>query len=214
MSYIIVGLGNPGSEYENTRHNAGRMILEAFAKANDFSEFAFDKKLKALISEGKVGSSKVLLVEPETFMNKSGDALKQIKDLPAGKAGLRFKIQGKGKDKINEVTNLAVIHDDLDIPFGEFKISWNKSSGGHRGVESIIKAVKTQAFTRIRMGIAASASAVKKSQDEALVNKVILGKFKPDELVELKKLAKSISTALTVLATEGRETAMSRQGSF
>ena len=138
-------------------------------------------------------------------MNNSGESLKKIKDL-------RFKIKGKGKEKINEVTNLAVIHDDLDIPFGKFKISFNKSSGGHKGVESIIKAVKTQAFTRIRVGIAASASIVKKSQDEAVVDKIILGKFKPDELAELKKLARSISEALSVIVTEGREVAMSRQG--
>ena len=207
MSYIIVGLGNPEEEYTNTRHNAGRMMLEAFAKANDFSEWTPDKKLKALVSEGKVGTSKVLLVEPESFMNNSGESLKKIKDL-------RFKIQGKGKDKMNEVTNLAVVHDDLDIPFGKFKISFNKSSGGLRGVESIIKTVKTQAFTRIRVGIASSAAVVRKSQEEAVVDKIILGKFKPDELAELKKLAKSISEALSVIVTEDRETAMSRQGSF
>ena len=79
-------------------------------------------------------------------------------------------------------------------------------------MESIIKTVKTQAFTRIRVGIAASASVVRKSQEEAVVDKIILGKFKPDELLELKKLAKSICSALSVLVTEGRETAMSRQG--
>lgn len=207
MSYIIVALGNPGPEYENTRHNTGRAVLDVFAKANDFPEFALDKKAKALISEGTVGSSKVLLVEPETFMNNSGESMKKIQ-------GLKFKVTGKGKDKINEVTNLAVVHDDLDIPFGKFKISFNKSSGGHRGVESIIKTIKTQAFVRIRVGIASSAAVVRKSQEEAVVDKIILGKFKPDELVELKKLAKSISTALAVIVTEGRETAMSRQGSF
>ena len=209
MPHIIVGLGNPGEEYTNTRHNTGRFFLEAFAKANDFSEWELDKKLKALVSKGFVSASNVkgqlLLVLPESFMNNSGESLKKIKDL-------RFKIKGKGKEKINEVTNLAVIHDDLDIPFGKFKISFNKSSGGHRGVESIIKAVKTQAFTRIRVGIAASASIVKKSQDEAVVDKIILGKFKPDELAELKKLARSISEALSVIVTEGREVAMSRQG--
>ncbi len=207
MSYTIVGLGNPGSEYENTRHNSGRFFLEAFAKENDFPDFVPDKKLKALISEGKIGKDKVLLVEPESFMNNSGESLRKIKDL-------RFKFKGKGKEKINEVTNLVVVHDDLDIPFGKFKISFNKSSGGHRGVGSIIKAVKTQAFTRIRVGIAASASVVKKSQDEAAVDKIILGKFKPSEMEELKKLSKSINSALSVLVTEGRETAMSRQGSF
>lgn len=204
MPFIIVALGNPGQEYENTRHNTGRIVLDVFARANDFSEFLPDKKIKALISEGKIGSDKVMLVEPETFMNKSGDSVKQIKDL-------KFKVVGKGKDKRNEVINFAVIHDDLDIPFGKCKISFNKSSGGHRGVESIIKSLKTQAFVRIRVGIASSASVVKKSQDEATVEKVILGKFSPDQLSELKKLSKNIAESLSTLVTDGREQAMSRQ---
>ncbi|MSR78807.1 MAG: aminoacyl-tRNA hydrolase [Candidatus Taylorbacteria bacterium] len=202
MSYILVGLGNPGAEYDNTRHNLGRMILESFAKANDFSPFELDKKLKALVSEGKIGSDKVLFVEPETFMNNSGESLKKLKTT-------NYKLKTKAK----EVTNLAVIHDDLDIPFGKFKISFNKSSGGHKGVESIIKAVKTQAFVRVRVGIASSASVVKKSQDEEVVNKVILGKFKPAELDELKKLSIHISAAISTLVTDGREKAMSQQGS-
>lgn len=200
-SFIFIGLGNPGEEYENTRHNTGRIVLEAFARANDFPAFSFDKKNNALISEGKVGTEKVFLIEPETFMNKSGDAVGKIK-------GLRFKIHGKGKNKITEVSNLAVIHDDLDIPFGKVKISFNKSSGGHRGVESVIKAVKTKAFIRVRVGIASSAAAVKKAQDESAVEKTILGKFKPDELSEIKELCKNISGALTVLVTGGRDKAM------
>lgn len=204
MPFIIVALGNPGQEYENTRHNTGRIVLSTFAMVNDFTEFVSDKKTKALISEGKIGSGKVILVEPETFMNKSGESVRQIKDL-------KFKVVGKGKDKRNEVTNLAVIHDDLDIPFGKFKISFNKSSGGHRGVESIIKALKTQAFVRVRVGIASSASVVKKSQDEATVEKVILGKFSADQLSELKKLSKKIAESLSILVTDGCEQAMSRQ---
>src|SRR3990167_5086571 len=146
MSYVIVGLGNPGSEYIDTRHNTGRIFLEAFAKANDFSKWQLDKKTKALISEGKIGKDKVLLVEPETFMNKSGEVFKKLQ-------ATSYKLKAKNK----EISNLIVLHDDLDIPFGKFKISFNKSSGGHKGVESIIKAVKTQAFTRIRVGIATSA---------------------------------------------------------
>ena len=85
MPHIIVGLGNPGEEYTNTRHNTGRFFLEAFAKANDFSEWELDKKLKALVSKGFVSASNVkgqlLLVLPESFMNNSGESLKKIKDL-------------------------------------------------------------------------------------------------------------------------------------
>lgn len=203
MSYVLVGLGNPGKEYEHTRHNTGRIVLEAFRAAQDFPDWEFDKKLNALVSCGKLSTFNLKLILPETFMNKSGDAMRQIKDL-------RFKM----KDKKKEIVNLAVIHDDLDIPFGKFKISFNKSSGGHRGVESIIKALKTQAFVRVRVGIASSVAAVKKSQDESTVEKTILGKFTPDQLTILKKLSKRICDTLVCLVTEGREKAMSRQGSF
>jgi peptidyl-tRNA hydrolase len=84
MAFILVGLGNPGSEYENTRHNTGRIVLDAFRRAHDFPDWKFDKKLSALVSAGSVSRSSVQcqlsLVLPETFMNKSGDAVKQIKD--------------------------------------------------------------------------------------------------------------------------------------
>lgn len=194
--FIIVGLGNPGEEYLNSRHNTGRFLLEAFARANDFPEFARDKKIRALVSEGKIGKEKVLLVLPETFMNRSG-------------ASVALLIKSK-----KAAERLAVIHDDLDIPFGMFKISFNKSSGGHRGVESMIRAIKTRAFVRVRVGIARSAAAVRKSQNKSEVEKIILGKFKSDELSEMKKLSKKISEALAVLVAEGREKAMSQQRSF
>lgn len=223
--FILVGLGNPGVEYENTRHNTGALVLEVFRKSQGFPAWAFDKKLNALISRGSVfpSSSKVksqksaVLLKPQTFMNKSGEAVRQIKDL-------RFKIKGKTK----EIPNLAVIHDDLDIPFGKYKISFNKSSGGHKGVESIIRAVKTQAFMRVRVGLSPRSSFVKggvphfsgkvgdggfnlkKSSSDAAVEKLILGNFTPAELSELKKLAKRISEGLTCFITEGREKAMSQ----
>jgi peptidyl-tRNA hydrolase, PTH1 family len=209
MSYLIVGLGNPGQEYENTRHNTGRIALEAFRLAEKFPDWESNSKLKALVSSGKVGKDSVTLVEPETFMNKSGIAL-----------GSLVKVKKSKIFKKGTAEDLVVIHDDLDIPFGKFKISFNKSSGGHRGVESIIKAIKTEAFVRIRVGISPySAKAtkgkpiiiLKKPQGEAAVDKMILGKFSPDQLSELKKLSKKIAEALKVFVTEGKDKAMSRQ---
>ncbi|PIQ68516.1 MAG: aminoacyl-tRNA hydrolase [Candidatus Taylorbacteria bacterium CG11_big_fil_rev_8_21_14_0_20_46_11] len=197
--FYIVGLGNPGKEYENTRHNTGAMVLDVFRETYNLPEWTPEKKRNALVSEGKVGKEKVLLIFPQTFMNKSGNSVSQIKDL-------RFKI----KDKKKQVENLVVIHDDLDIPFGSYKISFNKSSGGHHGVDSIIKVTKTQAFVRVRVGIASSASVVKKSQDEKTVEKVILGHFTPDQVKGLKKLAKNIAEGLEVLVNEGKEKAMSQ----
>lgn len=210
MTFIFVGLGNPGADYLNSRHNTGAMVLDVFRKVAGFSDWSPDKKRNSLISEGKVEpldktrgkTQKAILVLPQTFMNKSGKALK---NLPLTTSNLQ-----QGKTKIKEVPNLVVIHDDLDIPFGSYKISFNKSSGGHRGVESIIKAVKSQAFVRVRVGIASSASVVKKSQDEKTVEKIILGTFTPADLVALKKMSKNIAEGLTVLITESRDKAMSQ----
>ena len=208
--HVIVGLGNPGEEYENTRHNTGAMALEVFRRAYDFSEWKEDVKRKALVSEGEVApldkkkgkKGKALLVFPQTFMNKSGAALKNFQFSV-------FNFQD-GKKKAKGVSNLVVLHDDLDIPFGSYKISFNKSSGGHHGVESIMKAVKTEAFVRVRIGIAQSAKAVEKSQDDKTVEKIILGKFTPDQMTMLKKMFKNIAEGLTVLITEGRDKAMSQ----
>lgn len=195
--FIIVGLGNPGEEYKDTRHNVGRMALEAFRTANGFSEWEENKSLKALVSEGKLKKHTVMLVEPETFMNKSGDTVGKIKEI-------KFKTQHKQKT----TENLVVVHDDLDLPLGRMKISFNKSSGGHKGVESVIKAIKTEGFTRVRIGISPSNAKgeVKKPRD--VVGDFIVEPFKPKELEAIKKEAKQVAEALSMLVLEGREKAM------
>ncbi|MGB8815715.1 MAG: aminoacyl-tRNA hydrolase [Minisyncoccia bacterium] len=192
MNYTIVGLGNPGEEYENTRHNVGRIVVEEFAKMNDFDELVFDKKVKGLTASGKVGKSKVLLLEPETFMNKSGDSVKCV-------------IKSK-KDALG----MILIHDDLDLPFGKFKISFNKSSGGHRGVEAVIKAINTTEFARVRVGISKSTPSgkLKKPTTEKDVIALILGKFSKSEFEVMKKVSVSASEALKMIIEEGREKTM------
>ena len=195
MSYIFIGLGNPGIEYEETRHNTGRLLLEWFGKSLG-AEWKADKKLNASVTKVKIGKSPVTLVLPDTFMNNSGKFLKAM--FPLGLAS------GKQAEK------LMVIYDDLDLPFGSAKISFNKSSGGHKGLESIIKALKTEKFARIRIGISPTNSSgkIKKPSGEETVMKVILGKFKPDELSELKKLTKRVSEALKTFVSSGLEKAM------
>ena len=133
--FIVVGLGNPGEEYEKTRHNIGRIILDYYAKRNKFNEWLEDGKLKALTSDGKIEKSKVKLIKPETFMNKSGLSIKSL-------------ILNKKKAE-----KLVVIYDDLDLALGEIKISWSKGTGGHKGLESIVKTIKTKEFIRLRIGI-------------------------------------------------------------
>ncbi len=212
MNYIIVGLGNPGEQYEGTRHNVGRMVLDAFAKKNDFTDWELDKKSNALVTEGKIGKSKVILVKPETFMNKSGEALRGlIKD---GK--LKPEAKKINEVKVKALENLIVIHDELDVPLGKFKISFNKSSGGHRGVESVIKSVKTEGFIRLRLGISGETASgkIKKPQGEEKVIDTILGEFKKTETDELKKTIKKAVQALELVIEYGREKGTSMLGSL
>lgn len=207
--FYVIGLGNPGFEYENTRHNTGRMALNDFLKNDGFSDVEFDKKYNALVSEGKSGKEKVAILMPETFMNKSGDTVRKIKDL-------KSKAIGKGKDKRIEIPNLVVIHDDLDIPFGKFKISFNKSSGGHKGVESIIKTVKTEGFIRIRVGICPVTpnGKLKKPSGDKIIGDFILAKFKPAEMEVMKKVSKNVSEALAMIIDEGKEMTMGKFNSL
>lgn len=191
MAYIFVGLGNPGEQYQNTRHNTGRILLEWFGKSLDV-DWREDKKINALTSKVKVGKSSVTLILPNTFMNNSGKSLKSL--VP----------------NVKSAEKLMVIYDDLDLPFGTNKISFNKSSGGHKGLESIIKNIKTEKFARVRVGISPTTSGgkIKKPQGEEQVTKVIMGKFKEDEIRELKKLSKKVKSALEIFVEDGVQKAM------
>lgn len=191
MQYIIVGLGNPGEEYENTRHNAGRMVVEAFRKKNDFPEWIQDKSLKARISKGSLGKDKVLLVEPDNFMNVSGKSVAPL------------------VKNAKDAERTIVVYDDLDLPLGGMKISFNRSSGGHKGVESIIKSLKTREFSRLRIGICPTTPGGKLKKpkgDDALLD-FIVGPFKKTELDEMKKVVKNGAEALALILEEGREIA-------
>ena len=200
MPYIIAGLGNPGEEYENTRHNTGRIVLNAVAKAFDAEDFSFDKKMNALVAKGKIGKEKVTFIEPETFMNNSGKALVSM-----------VKVKANKKLKLKTADNFVVIYDDFQLPLGRIKISFNRSSGGHNGLESVIKAVKTEAFVRIRVGTAAENAKgnARVPHGDEKVLKFILGKYKDDEMKEIKKAAKKSAEAVEMIVKEGREKAMS-----
>jgi PTH1 family peptidyl-tRNA hydrolase len=200
--YIVVGLGNPGEEYELTRHNAGRIAAEYFARQNDFPEFGTNKKLSSMVSvgelSGKAGkkrvSEKVTVVLPDTFMNKSGNAVKPL------------------VTSVKKAAQLIVIQDDLDMPLGKIKILFNRGSGGHKGIESIKRAIKTEAFARIKIGISPETPSgkLKKPEGEKLLG-FIVGPMKKDEVTEIKKVAKRVSDALTMIIIEGLPKA---QGEF
>ena len=180
--FYIVGLGNPGEEYENSRHNTGALSVQSFAKKNKFVFFETEK----------MGKEKIMLILPQTFMNKSGLSLKPL-------------ITSKKKAE-----NLVVIYDDLDMPLGKFKISFGRGSGGHKGVESIARSIKTKDFIRIRVGIAPATPSgkIKKPKGEQKILDFILGDFKKPELEKLKKVFKKVNEAIEVIVKDGRAKAM------
>ena len=134
---LIIGLGNPGPQYFNTRHNFAWLALNYLQDSlPGFSIWETSDKFKALISEGQIGNEKIILVKPQTFMNNSGQTVKLLADF--------YKI---------DPSDILILHDDLDLTLGQIRVSQNISAGGHKGVASIIEKLGTKNFARLRLGI-------------------------------------------------------------
>jgi peptidyl-tRNA hydrolase, PTH1 family len=191
--YTIVGLGNPGEEYRESRHNTGRMVASFIAKKADI-DLLPNKKLSAQYGKGEIEGESVQVILPDTFMNKSGKSVSEV---------IKSK---KAAEK------LIVIYDDLDLPVGKMKISFNRSSGGHKGLESIIRALKTEAFIRIRIGISpvTPSGKIKKPQGEDRVLKHVMAKFSPKEFDEVKKIFKKSDEFIRLLVLKDLPSAMSQ----
>ena len=134
--YLIVGLGNPGEEYENTRHNIGFQVVDGIAKSIGIGELRFKKKCNALVGEAEISGHKVIVCQPQTFMNLSGDSVQALLSW--------YKISHD---------HLIVCYDDVDIEPGEVKVRLGGSSAGHHGVESIMGRIGTPQFIRVRVGV-------------------------------------------------------------
>jgi len=181
---VIVGLGNPGAKFQNTRHNIGFMALDKFAEKNNFPEFKLDKKSNALVSENK----NIILAKPQTFMNNSGLAVKNL---------VRSDL----------TKNLIVVHDDADLPVGKIKIVKDRGSAGHKGVESIIKAIGNKNLIRIRIGIAPQSRV---SDHRTKAEKVVLKNFLPEEQKFINEVLEKICDALNLFIAAGPERTMNQ----
>lgn len=174
---LIVGLGNPGPEYKDTRHNVGFMIIDYIAKKTEANDFEFDKKLNAEISKTKIDKTTVILAKAHTFVNKTGESVVKLKNF--------YKVK---------LEDIIIMQDDLDIPFGNTKMSFDKNSGGHKGIESIIKSLKTKKFHRIRIGLGTrTLSKAREENDkkrDEFVMKMVLSKFSKSEQEEMKSILK------------------------
>ncbi|MDD5627089.1 MAG: aminoacyl-tRNA hydrolase [Patescibacteria group bacterium] len=169
----IIGLGNPGKEYEGTRHNVGFFVVEKLRESLKLPEFNSEKKFKAEIAKGK----NLILAKPQTFMNNSGEAVSLLYNF--------YKI---------DPPHLLVAQDDLDIPLGEYRIQQDKSSAGHKGVQSIIDALNTQNFNRLRIGIKTEMLEKIPAED------FVLQKFLPEEKeIILKTIKKALAEILPKL---------------
>ena len=182
---LIVGLGNPGIEYQFTPHNLGFLTIDRIA--NNFGLGIRNRQCRALTARAEIAEQPVLLAKPETYMNLSGLA---VRDLLA-------------KYKLSASSDLILIYDELDLPLGTIRIRLRGSSAGHNGVESVMGALGTQDFLRIRLGIAPE----RKVADGV---KFVLTPFRKRELQQVDQVLDIAAEAVKVILTDGSETAMNR----
>ena len=186
---LIVGLGNPGRIYTHNRHNIGFICLNYFAKTQGIR---FDKKQgRARIGSGEVAGSKVVLARPQTYMNLSGQSVSRL----------------IGKFNIN-LNDLLIIHDDLDLPLGKIRIRRGGSSGGHKGVNSIITELESQDFLRLRVGIGRPATSFAEISPADIIS-YVLSDFATDEKQTITQVIPRVSEAILCLLIDGLVTAMS-----
>jgi PTH1 family peptidyl-tRNA hydrolase len=180
--WVIAGLGNPGEKYRKTRHNIGFMVLEEISRRHSIG---LKVRKGYRIGKGAIQTAHILLIEPLLYMNMSGMVIKKIL--------LRFPVHPE---------HLIVIHDDLDIQLGKIKIRRNGSSGGHKGIESIIQHIGSQDFIRLKVGI---------GRDEGIAAEdYVLRRFKRHDLPIIKEIIHTAADAVYSIVTEGVERTMNR----
>lgn len=183
---IIVGLGNPGNKYARTRHNVGFMVVDQLAEEY---RIPFVEEGLYLIGKGGIGGQESVLLKPLTYMNRSGTAVKRVL------RKMNIFSDGPGD-------SLIVIHDDLDLVPGIIRLRRNGSSGGHRGIESIIQETGTRDFVRVKVGIG--------REERRPVEEYVLGTFSPSEKKLIKDAIINAAEAVCIIVTEGIEKAMNR----
>lgn len=182
--YIIVGLGNPTREYAGTRHNIGFSVITQIA---DDHNIALDtKKHKAIIGKGYIGGEKVLLVQPQTYMNLSGESVRDVIDF--------YKVTNE---------DIIVIYDDISLDVGQLRIRKKGSAGGHNGIKNIIAHLSTDVFPRIKVGVG------NKPAGWDLAN-YVLGRFPENELEDVKTSVKAAANACEMIICEGIDQAMNQ----
>lgn len=183
--YIIVGLGNPGREYAHTRHNVGFDVIDMLAEANQIS--IIESKHKALCGKGFIAGEKVVIAKPMTFMNLSGESIKELVNYY----------------KIDEETQLIVVYDDISMPPGQLRIRTKGSAGGHNGIKNIIARLGHDRFHRIKVGVG------EKPKGYDLAD-YVLGRFSKDEQLLMEESFERAAEACVTIMKEGADAAMNQ----
>lgn len=181
---MIVGLGNPGNEYAGTRHNVGWMLVDALAEHLGINEWR--SREKGMVAEGRIGSEKILLVKPLTYMNNSGECV--------GPLMRWYKL---------EPEDIMAAHDDMDIPIGTIRIRKKGSAGGHNGIKSLLNHIGSENFGRLRIGIG-------RPQPGWSVINHVLAKFNDQEQEEIGDAIKQLIPAVECMVLEGPDMAMNK----
>jgi peptidyl-tRNA hydrolase, PTH1 family len=182
---LIVGLGNPGIEYQFTPHNLGFLAIDRIAQECQVE--VRNRQCRALTARAAIGSEQVLLAKPETFMNLSGLSVREL----------------VAEHKVNVQTDLIVLQDELDFPLGTLRIHRNRSSAGHNGIESLIGALGTQDFLRLRMGVAPE-----RTVEDGM--RYLLSPLRKAQLKILDGVLDTAAEAVRVILTESESAAMNR----
>lgn len=188
--YHVIGLGNPGNEYDQTRHNIGRDVTRDYVRQQGVTDWSKDKLAQALHADNKDAEFWL----PETFMNRSGETA-------------RYLVEKRGVPP----RELVVVHDDVDLPLGTVKVSVGRGHGGHNGIRSIEQALKSKEFIRLRIGITPTSfwtGQVKRPGGGVALNKFVLGPFSKRELTTLDKNKPTLFAALECILTDGVSVAM------
>lgn len=182
--YLIVGLGNPGTQYSGTRHNVGFMVLDALA---DKYRISVDtKKHKGLVGKGMIGTEKVVLLKPQTFMNLSGESVREAMDF--------YKIDPE---------NILVIYDDISLKPGQLRLRGKGSAGGHNGIKNIILHMKTQEFPRVKVGVGEKPSRMDLAD-------YVLSHFQGEDKKAVETAIPEAVNAVELFLAEGMDVAMNR----
>lgn len=189
--YYIVGLGNPGTKYKNTRHNVGFLLLEHFVNELHLPSLYNSSRYCGRVSHAVFSEKEITILLPETFVNDSGNAVQKL--VPT-----------------KESEHLVVVYDDIDIPLGEIKVSYGKGDGGHNGIKSIIEKLGTRDFVRVRVGIASRSvwtGKLKRPKGKAMAS-YVLGTFTSKDEKRLSQVQDTLQEIIELFVTHGREKVM------